>query len=174
MRKQVYDLTLDDLRAAPLWEFALDEEGEPGQDEETVKPRPEITCVDHREGLFVVATSFTAASGSKYHGFATAHETSDASYTQPTIVAGTGHVAFWYGSVRGNRRETELQEEMADAYRVLETSPDSFFPLAWKMDVSVLDAPGEGVLNGFGYLLDVRERGADGTRRWRSSQKSWS
>ena len=26
-RKQVYDLTLPDFDAAPVWEFALDEEG---------------------------------------------------------------------------------------------------------------------------------------------------
>jgi len=37
-RKQVYDLTLADLQAAPVWEFALDEEGVAGQDEATVRP----------------------------------------------------------------------------------------------------------------------------------------
>ena len=174
IRKQVYDLTLEDLREVPVWEFALDEEGEPGQDEETVRPRPEIISVDHREGLFVVSTSFTAAGGSEYRGFATAHETNNAGYVQPTIVTETRHVAFWYGSVRGSRRETELQEKMAGAYQALETSRKDLFPLSWKMDVSVRDAPDEGVLNGFGYLVDVRERDADGTKRWRSSERCWS
>jgi hypothetical protein len=37
-RKQVYDLTLADFDAAPVWEFALDEEAVPGQDETTVRP----------------------------------------------------------------------------------------------------------------------------------------
>jgi hypothetical protein len=170
----VYDLTLEDLRDVPVWEFALDEEGEPGQDEETVRPCPEITSVDPREGLFVVATSFTAAGGSGYRGFATAQETSNPSYVQPTIVSESGHVAFWYGSVRGSRRERELQEEMAGAYRALETSANDLFSLAWKMDVSVRDAPDEGVLDGFGYLLEVSERDADGTSRWRSLEKWWS
>jgi hypothetical protein len=167
----VYDLTLEDLGDVPVWEFALDEEGERGQDEQTVRSRAEITCVDPREGVFVVATSFAAASSSEYRGFATAHETSGAGYVQPTIVTETGHVAFWYGSVRGSRRERELQEEIAGAYQALETSPNDLFPLAWKMDVSVRDAPDQGVLSGFGYLLDVRERDADGTRRWRSIEK---
>ena len=38
IRKQVYDLTAEDLRRYPLWEFCLDEEGIEGQDEATVKP----------------------------------------------------------------------------------------------------------------------------------------
>src|SRR5882724_9722481 len=40
IRKQVYELTLEDLVAFPAWEFALDEEGEPDQDEATVRPFP--------------------------------------------------------------------------------------------------------------------------------------
>ena len=38
IRKQVYQLTLDDLERTPVWEFALDEEVEEGQDEATVRP----------------------------------------------------------------------------------------------------------------------------------------
>ncbi len=38
IRKQVYELTVDDLDRHPVWEFALDEEGEEGQDEATVRP----------------------------------------------------------------------------------------------------------------------------------------
>jgi hypothetical protein len=63
-RKQVTELTIDDLDQCPVWEFALDEEGEPSQDEETVRPRPEITIVDAADGLFVVSARFTAADGS--------------------------------------------------------------------------------------------------------------
>jgi hypothetical protein len=35
-RKQVYDLTRENLSKFPIWEFALDEEGDEGQDEATV------------------------------------------------------------------------------------------------------------------------------------------
>jgi hypothetical protein len=38
IRKSVTALTLEDLREHSVWEFALDEEGEPGQDETTVRP----------------------------------------------------------------------------------------------------------------------------------------
>jgi len=33
IRKQVYELTLDDLSRFPIWEFSLDSEAEEGQDE---------------------------------------------------------------------------------------------------------------------------------------------
>jgi hypothetical protein len=38
VRKQVYDLTVADLEQHAVWEFALDEEGEEGQDEATIRP----------------------------------------------------------------------------------------------------------------------------------------
>src|SRR5262252_1978828 len=38
VRKQVFDLTVEDLDRYPVWEFALDEEGDEGQDEATVRP----------------------------------------------------------------------------------------------------------------------------------------
>jgi hypothetical protein len=37
-RKQVYELTLDDLGKFPVWEFRLDKDGAQGQDEATVRP----------------------------------------------------------------------------------------------------------------------------------------
>jgi hypothetical protein len=46
LRKQVADLTPSDLREYPAWEFAIDEEGEAGQDEETIKPRPDLKLAD--------------------------------------------------------------------------------------------------------------------------------
>jgi hypothetical protein len=45
-RKQVYELTVEDLRQHPVWEFALDEEGEEGQDEATVRPFVSSGSVD--------------------------------------------------------------------------------------------------------------------------------
>jgi len=38
IRKQVHELTIEDLEAHPAWQFALDEEAEEGQDEATVRP----------------------------------------------------------------------------------------------------------------------------------------
>jgi hypothetical protein len=58
IRKQVTDLRPDDLAPYPIWEFALEEEGEEGQDEETVKPRPDLDRADPAEGIFIVGTEF--------------------------------------------------------------------------------------------------------------------
>ena len=40
IRKQCCDLTAQDFERFPIWEFALDEEGRPGQDK--------LRCVPHR------------------------------------------------------------------------------------------------------------------------------
>jgi hypothetical protein len=171
MRKQVYDLTLEDLRRFAVWEFALDEEGEEGHDEETVRPCPDVAEVHAQAGLFVVATSFTAADGSPQSGFATPHDSGEAGYVQPTIVAETGHVRFWCGSIQGKRKERELAQHVADGYQVLGKSAEALFPLEWKLEVAVKGAPSTGVLPGFGYLRTKTYRDAEGVRRWDSSRE---
>jgi hypothetical protein len=157
VRKQVTDLTLDDLRETPVWEFAIDEEGEPGQDEETLRPCPGVDEVDPKNGIFVVATSFRTTDGTQYSGFATPVAT-DEGTEHPTIITDTGFVHFWRGMAFDERK---LDEAIAAAYEVLETSPAELFPLRWEMDVSVKGGPSRGELPGFGYLR-------------RASRSSWS
>jgi hypothetical protein len=60
IRKQVYDLTLDDLTRYPVWEYALDEEGEDGQDEATVRPVV-IEQMDLQHSSYMVRTRFQLA-----------------------------------------------------------------------------------------------------------------
>ena len=50
IRKQVYELRPEDFVTASIWEFALDEEGAPGQDEATVRPRADLERADPDEG----------------------------------------------------------------------------------------------------------------------------
>jgi hypothetical protein len=69
IRRQVYELTLDDLSKFPVWEFALDEEGEEGQDEATVRPYEVTGALDPSDGMFVVRASFTLADDSKMQGY---------------------------------------------------------------------------------------------------------
>ncbi len=68
IRKQVYQLTLDDLSKSPVWEFALDEEGEKGQDEAAVRPYGISGALDPSDGMFVVRAIFTLADGSRLQG----------------------------------------------------------------------------------------------------------
>jgi hypothetical protein len=53
LRKQVYDLTTEDLDFAPIWEYAHDEEGEEGQDEATVRPVEPARSLDAVEVMCV-------------------------------------------------------------------------------------------------------------------------
>jgi hypothetical protein len=67
-RKPVSKLKITDFRDFPVWEYAIDEEGKPGQDETWVRP------VNHqlvRKGVYsqIVAASFTTASGRSLRGF---------------------------------------------------------------------------------------------------------
>ena len=50
IRKQVYELTVDDFTEFPVWEFALDEEGEENQDEATVRPSTAPLPLDCSDG----------------------------------------------------------------------------------------------------------------------------
>ena len=67
-RKPVDELTAADLETYPLWEYALDEEDIPGQDETWVRPvDSEVIPKDQYSQL--VATDFTMSDGSKCLGF---------------------------------------------------------------------------------------------------------
>ena len=70
IRKPVYQLTLADLSASPIWEFALDEEGVLGQDETTVRPYRSDGPLDPSGGMFVVAARFWLADGILMQGYA--------------------------------------------------------------------------------------------------------
>lgn len=67
-RKPVDKITLEDLRVFPVWEFATDEEGAPGQDETWIKPvRGKVVPMDKYSQL--VAASFPINSSTTLMGF---------------------------------------------------------------------------------------------------------
>ena len=67
LRRQVYELSMRDLREVPAWEFASDEEGVPGQDEATVRPYEKIPA-DPGDGLLVVRATFIFSDESRFVG----------------------------------------------------------------------------------------------------------
>ena len=69
IRKPVFKLDLDDLVLSPVWEFALDEEGEPDQDETTVRPYPCPGALAPADGMFVVRARFHLADGTTMSGY---------------------------------------------------------------------------------------------------------
>ena len=150
IRKQVYELTADDLNKFPVWEFALDEEGEEGQDEATVRPYKISGSLDPSDGMFVVRASFTLADGSKMQGYLTPPVEADDSLgtLQPVIVTAAGHVGFWYGMM------SPSSKELAQSYQSLGRDASHIFPLRFESHVEMVGGPVAGSLLGFMVLED--------------------
>lgn len=152
IRKQVYELTQEDLAKFPVWEFALDEEGEEGQDEATVRPYKAAGALDPSEGdgMFVVRASFTLADGSRVPGYLTPPTRSDDGLgaIQPVIITAQGQVPFWCGIV------TPRAERLARCYQSLGRDAGSVFPLRFESEVELLGGPVRGSVLGFMVLED--------------------
>jgi hypothetical protein len=146
VRKQVHDLRPEDFTTASIWEFALDEEGEPGQDEETVKPRPNLERADPDEGMFVVHAEFVAADGTRFVGYVTPQKEARIGWVQPTIVTATGQVGFWLGGFPP--RPGRLDQ----AYGILGKTATDLFPMHYRAVVAHGGVALEGELHGFMHL----------------------
>jgi hypothetical protein len=149
IRKQVYDLRPRDLERFPIWEFAIDEEGEPGQDEETVKPRPDLTEADPGEGLLIVRAEFVASDTTSYDGYVSPAFEFDLADIQPTIVTEEGQVNFWFGAFPPEAGEIEKN------YKLLGKSPEQLFPVTFKAVANHGGANLEGDVPAFLRFKDV-------------------
>ncbi|HYN10338.1 MAG TPA: hypothetical protein VES67_23325 [Vicinamibacterales bacterium] len=145
IRKPVFKLDLEDFILSPVWEFALDEEGEPDQDETTVRPysRPGAPPVD---GMFVVRARFQLADGTTMSGYLTPPVQGDDGLgtLQPIILTPDGQVAFWHGM------RAPTPDEIGESYRRLgKSSPDQVFPIRFESEVEIVGGPVRGELPGF-------------------------
>jgi hypothetical protein len=153
IRKQVYELTVEDLEAHGVWEYALDEEGEEGQDEATVRPYEPNGLVDPADGMFVVRAHLVLADGSRLSGYLTPPPPGDSSLgsIQPQAVAATGHVPFWCGVI------TPDPTTIAAAYaRLGKSQASEVFPITFASDVPLVGGPIAGEVPGFVVLEDFR------------------
>lgn len=150
IRKQVYDLTLQDFEQYPIWEFALDEEGEEGQDEATVGPFETQSQNDFPAGIFVTKATFTLSDGTEARGFIYPpfgkDEGNDLGIIQPNIITDKGQVPFWHGIREPN------SIEINDYSRMLGKSSSEIFPLKYKSDKKIDLKYIEGMLEGFYFL----------------------
>jgi hypothetical protein len=154
VRKQVYELTLDDLSKFPIWEFKLDEEGEEGRDESTVRPYTALGPLDPAERMFVVRATFTLADGSKMQGYCTPPLRGDASIgaLQPIIVTERGQVRFWCGTTEPDSKR------LARSYEWLGKDARRVFPVHFESDVELVSGPVKGHVPGFLVLEDFQTR----------------
>jgi|GEM_PF-706097 len=164
IRKQVYELTPKDLDKHPAWEFALDEEGEEGQDEATVRPIMQGGPVDPANGMCIVKAEFALNDGTIFTGFLTPpvpgmpsifHFEGDdgSSQIQPSIVTDNGHVMFWYGLLKPS------SEGLAQSYKILgKMTPTEVFPIRYRSIVDLATSPVEGEIKGFMHVEKVKSR----------------
>jgi len=156
IRKQVYDLSLSDLRRFPVWEFALDEEGEEGQDEATVRPFPfqYVGVLDPSWGMFVVYASFVLADGTSMWGYLTpSRDPTDLGTIQPIIVSPQGQVFFWCGTLE------PTSEGISASYgRLNKTSFKQVFPIQFASEVELVGGQLRGSLPGFLVLKEIGTR----------------
>ncbi len=148
VRKQVYELTPADLDESPIWEFALDEEGEPGQNEATVRPWEGGEPLDPADGMFVVHATFVLADGTHFGGYLTPPVQGDHSIgtIQPIVVTPEGQVGFWCGIM------APTSEMLATHYVTLGRAAPAVFPLHYTSNVEIVGGPVTGTLNGFLHL----------------------
>jgi hypothetical protein len=148
VRKQVYELTVEDFLEHSVWEFALEEEGEQGQDEATVRPKPVVGPVDPAEGMVVLKARFTLADGTLMAGYVTPPSpySSGLGTIQPQIITKHGQVPFWCAASKPTR------EALVENYGRLGRAADEVFPVRFSSEVEVVGGPVTGILNGFLYF----------------------
>lgn len=154
LRRQVYELTPKDLGDCPIWEFALDEEGEEGQDEATVRPWDGEPPLDPSDGMFVVKASLMLADGTRYLGYLTPPVQGDDSIgtVQPVIVTDQQQLMFWLGVV------APTPEFIQQAYALLGRKAEQVFPVRYASEVSLVGGAISGLLSGFLHYRSFRDQ----------------
>lgn len=153
IRKQVFALTPEDLDRHAVWAFALDEEGEEGQDEATVRPYEAHGPLDPAAGMFIVRARLVMADGTQVSGYLTPPVQGDAGLgtLQPTVVLNEGQVSFWCGMLSPD------PAHIAASYaRLGKASASQVFPLRFASDVEMIGGPVSGELPGFLVLEDFK------------------
>ena len=150
IRKQVYELTLDDVTKFPVWEFALDEEGEESQDEATVRPLKVSGALDSSDGTFIVRATFALADGSRMQGYLTTpvQGDDDLGRLQPVIITKRGQVIFWYGVIAPSA------QVLSQSYEKLGRDATKVFPIQATSSVELAGGPIRATIPGFTVLED--------------------
>lgn len=151
-RKQVYELKPADLIESPVWEFALDEEGEEDQDEATVRPFLVAGPLDPSDGMFIVRASFKLADGTSQSGYLTPGVQGDRGIgtVQPAIVTERGQVSFWCGIIQ------PAGKHLAECYARLGKKPEEIFPFSFSSQVDLVGGTVSGTIPGFLVLEDFK------------------
>lgn len=147
LRIQFDDFNVSYFETSPIWEFAIDEEGEEGQDETTLKPRLDLTLPDPSEGLLIVECEFEAKSGKKFRGVCSPSFDDSLNSIQPYILADNQFINFWFGIMQPDKGTKD------GIYRVLNETPDTLFPLTFQSKLTMADGSRiSGQIDGFMWM----------------------
>src|SRR6267378_4178082 len=154
IRKQVYELTLDDLSKFPVWEFRLDSDGEEGRDESTVRPHTTSGPLDPADRMFVVRAAFTLADGTRMQGYLTppVRRSDSIGTLQPIIVTERGQVRLWCGTAVPDAKR------LARSYELLGKDARHVFPVQFESKVELVGGPVKGSVPGFLVPEDFQTR----------------
>jgi len=153
IRKQVDQLTAQDFDDSSVWEFALDEEGDDGQDEATVRPYLFEGSLDPSDGMFIARARFALADGTTLPGYMTLPFQGDAGLAtlQPVVLTTKGQVLFWFGSIDPGTAF------IADLYsRMGKSSSTQVFPIRFESAVALVGGAVRGEIPGFLILEDFQ------------------
>jgi hypothetical protein len=134
--KRLFDLTVEDLDASPVWRY----EGGSGVEAMVeAEPRASLTRAD--EEIYLAATEFALPDSSPRLGFCFPVDDEGVDYLQPVIVTPAGHVRFWFDGV-------VEPEVLASQWSALGKGEDEVFPLTYRCRVPVDGRTVSGVLRG--------------------------
>jgi len=115
IRKQCYELTAQDFERFPSWEYALDEEGRPGQDEATVRPVTLRHSGRNIEGPLLVLGVFSFQNGRIRLGQLTIGTGLDVSDTQPALFINDRLLGFYLGALTPSKAELRAEGRLLSA-----------------------------------------------------------
>ncbi|MDZ4823500.1 MAG: hypothetical protein SH856_08580 [Flavobacteriales bacterium] len=143
IRVQFEDFIIDNFDIAPIWEFALDEAGEDGQDETTLRPCFGLAVADPADGLSVVKSEFLTAAGKKFYGLCTPAFEFRLDEIQPYMFTDNGMLSFWFGMLE------PTQQSIDELYKQFNENKDTLFPIKFKSVVPTKGAKLQGQIDDF-------------------------
>jgi hypothetical protein len=146
IRKQVYELTAQDLDSHPLWEFCPDEEGEENHDEAAVKPSEDNEVPGYSPGAYILACNVRFADGTTAVGSIYSGEPRDFGCTQPNVITVSGQISFWLGWLRFVK---DPAPPIAAAMAQLNKDSASVFPIRFQTRPHINGGPMELTVDGF-------------------------
>jgi hypothetical protein len=150
-RRQLYDLSADELRAQPVWWFPGSDGHLTGPDAATVLPvETDVRsgALEFPPGRYLLHTRFTLADGNTLDGHLT-YDPDDAGSLgerEPTICTAHGQVPLWRGVLIPTERDLSAH------FAALGRSSSAVFPLTWSSVLHPVAGPLQGRLDGFAIL----------------------